>query len=82
MTFKIIRSTNSKKLHNALLAKPLLCMRLGLHTKRYKLGPLKKLFSEKSGAFVTGFCNLPAERLRMYMDQRRATRVTIKYINN
>ena len=63
---------------NALLAKPLLCMRLGLHTERYKLGSLKKLFSEKSGAFVTGFCDLPAERLRMYMDQKRATRVTIK----
>ena len=80
MTFKIMWSTNSKKLYNALLAKPLLCMRLGLHTKRYKLGPLKRLFSEKSNAFVTGFCNLPAERLRIYMDQRRATRATIKDI--
>ena len=77
-----VQNDSEYKLHNALLAKPLLSMRLGLHTKRYKLGPLKKLFSEKSGAFVTGFCNLPAERLRMYMDQKRATRVTIKYIKN
>ena len=69
-------NTNSKKLYNTFLAKPL----LGLQTKRYKLDPLKKLFSEKSGAFVTGFCNLPAERLNM--DQRRATRVTIKDIKN
>ena len=61
-----------EKVTQCIVSEPLLCMRLGLHTKRYKLGPLKKLFSEKSGAFVTGFCNLPAERLRMYMDQRRA----------
>ena len=34
---------------------------VSLHTKRYKLGPLKKT-SEKSGALVTSFCNLTAEK--------------------